>query len=77
MMKGENLKAKDLNFADITWNKSVQARSFATKHQSPVRGSERNRRVKQLNLFIDGRSGSFAVSLGQTMWTSLNKAKIM
>ena len=55
MMKGENLKAKDLNFADITWIKSVQARSFATEHQSLVRGSERNRRVKQLNLFIDRR----------------------
>ena len=77
MMKGENLKAKDLNFADITWNKSVQTRSFATEHRSLVRGCERNRRVKQINLFIDGRPGSFAVSFGQTMWTLLNKARIL
>ena len=54
-MKGENLKANDLNFVDITWIKSVQAHSFATERQSLVRGSERNQRVKQLNLYIDRR----------------------
>ena len=53
MVKGGDLNADDLKLADITWVRSVQARSFAIDRQTLVRGTEGNQRVRQFNLYID------------------------
>ena len=52
-VKSKELTAEDLNFAEVTWLRGVQAHSFATERQNLLHGYERNKHVKQFNLYLD------------------------
>ena len=52
-VKSKKLKAEDLNFAEVTWIRDVQAHSFATERQNLLHGYERDKHVKQFNLYLD------------------------
>ena len=52
-VKSKELKAEDLNFAEVTWIRGVQAHPFATERQNLLHGYERDKHVKQFNLYLD------------------------
>ena len=52
-VKSKDLRAEDLNFAEVTWIRGVQAHSFATERQDLLHGYERSKHVKQFNLYLD------------------------
>ena len=52
-VKSKELKAEDLNFAEVTWVRGVQAHSFATERQDLLHGYERSKHVKQFNLYLN------------------------
>ena len=52
-VKSKELKAEDLNFAEVTWIRGVQAHSFGTERQNLLHGYERSKHVKQFNLYLD------------------------
>ena len=52
-VKSRDLRAEDLNFAEVTWIRGVQAHSFATERQDLLHGYEGSNHVKQFNLYLD------------------------
>lgn len=52
-VKSKDLRAEDLNFAEVTWIRGVQAHSFATERQDLLHGYEGSNHVKQFNLYLD------------------------
>ena len=52
-VKSKELKAEDLNFAEVTWIRGVQAHSFATERQDLRHGYEGSKHVKQFDLYLD------------------------
>ena len=54
VVKSRDLNVDDVNLAEVTWVRSVQARSFATERHILVHGAEGNQRIKQFNLYLDG-----------------------
>ena len=45
-VKSKDLRAEDLNFAEVTWIRGVQAHSFGTERQDLLHGYERSKHVK-------------------------------
>ena len=70
-VKSKELKAEDLNFAEVTWIRGVQAHSFATERQNLLHGCERSN-----STYILMRTRLFAVRVGSTMQTQPKKARI-
>ena len=52
-VKSKDLRAEDLNFAEDTRIRGVQAHSFAMERQDLLHGYERSKHVKQFNLYLD------------------------
>ena len=52
-VKSKELEVEDLNFAEVTWIRGMQAHSFATERQDLLHGYERSKHVKQFNLYLD------------------------
>ena len=52
-VKSKDLRAEDLNFAEVTWIRGVQAHSFATERQDLRHGYEGSKHVKQFDLYLD------------------------
>ena len=70
-VKSKELKAEDLNFAEVTWIRGVQAHSFATERQNLLHSCERSN-----STYILMRTRLFAVRVGSTMQTQPKKARI-
>ena len=70
-VKSRDLRAEDLNFAEVTWIRGVQAHSFATERQNLLHGCERSN-----STYILMRTRLFAVRVGSTMQTQPKKARI-
>lgn len=51
VLKSRDLNVDDVNLAEVTWVRSVQARSLATERHIFVRSAEGN---QQFNLYLDG-----------------------
>ena len=70
-VKSKDLRAEDLNFAEVTWIRGVQAHSFATERQNLLHGCDRSN-----STYILMRTRLFAVRVGSTMRTQPKKARI-
>ena len=70
-VKSKDLRAEDLNFAEVTWIRGVQAHSFATERQNLLHSCERSN-----STYILMRTRLFAVRVGSTMQTQPKKARI-
>ena len=52
-VKSKELKAEDLDIAEVTWVRGVQVHSFGTERQILLPGYERSKHVTQFNLYLD------------------------